>query len=179
MAELVRPAERYLASFIEALHEGYNRDTLRPETPESIAQVEADPMAFLQSQLTPPETFVQPDGSLGRAVPWTPLWWVEGDRFLGTVHVRHELSESLSKVGGHVGYAMRPSARGQGHASAALAAGLDWIRANLPLTRVLLTVNPNNPHSIRVIEKNGGVHTQTIPHIWRPGEQAMHYWIEL
>lgn len=179
MAELVAPHVRYMASFLEALHEGYSRDNLRPETPESIAEVVADPAAFLESQLNPPDTFIQPDGALGRAMPWTALWWVEGDRFLGTVHVRHELNESLSKVGGHVGYAMRPSARGQGHATAALAAGLNWIRANLPLKRVLLTVNPNNPHSIRVIQKNGGVHTQTIPHIWRPGEEAMHFWIAL
>ncbi|MCI3133931.1 GNAT family N-acetyltransferase [Phenylobacterium aquaticum] len=179
MAELVVPHVRYMASFLEALHEGYSRDNLRPETPKSIAEVEADPLAFLDSQLNPPDTFVQPDGSLGQAMPWTALWWVENYRFLGTVHVRHELNESLSRVGGHVGYAMRPSARGQGHASAALAAGLDWIRANLPLKRVLLTVNPSNSHSIRVIQKNGGVHTQTVPHIWRPGEEAMHFWIEL
>ena len=74
---------------------------------------------------------------------------------------------------------MRPAARGKGYASAILAEGLGWIRANLPLTRVLLTVNKLNPASIRVIEKNGGVFTQAVPHLWHPGETALHYWIDL
>ena len=42
MPHLVRPAMAQMASFIEALREGYSRDTLRPETPESIAQVAAE-----------------------------------------------------------------------------------------------------------------------------------------
>lgn len=179
MPELARPDARQVASFIAAMKEGYSRDTLRPETPQSITLVEADPDGFLRSQLSPPRTVILPDGSTGQAVPSTVLWWVEGDEFLGSFHIRHELNEALSKVGGHLGYAVRPGARSQGHASAILAAGLDWVRTNLPLKRVLLTVNTANAHSIRVVEKNGGVHTATLPHIWRPGEQIMHFWIEL
>ena len=179
MPKFARPERRYMASFIEALHEGYSRDTLRAETPETIAAIEADPVGFLHGQLYPTGTVTLPDGSVGQAVPATVLWWVEGDRFLGSFHIRHELNDNLEKVGGHLGYTVRPGARGQGHASAMLAAGLDWVRANLPLKRVLLTVNPTNPHSIRVIEKNGGVHTDTIPHLWRDGEEARHYWITL
>lgn len=168
-----------MPSFVEALKEGYARDTLRPETPESIAAVEADAGDFLRSQLEPPTTVVLPDGTTGPAVPSTVLWWVDGDTFLGSFHIRHELNDSLEKVGGHLGYSVRPGVRGHGHASAMLASGLDWVRANLPLKRVLLTVSVTNRHSIRVIEKNGGVHTDTVDHIWRPGEQARHYWIEL
>lgn len=179
MPQLVAPDARHLPSFIAALKEGYSRDTLRAETPESIALVEADPMGFLKSQLAPPTTVILPDGSMGQAVPHTVLWWTEGDAFLGSVHVRHGLNEFLAQVGGHVGYAMRPSVHGQGHASAALAAGLAWTRANLPLERVLLTVSSENRASIRVIEKNGGVFEKAIEHIWRPGEIALHYWIEL
>ncbi len=179
MPQLVAPDARHLPSFIAALKEGYSRDTLRAETPESIALVEADPMGFLKSQLAPPTTVILPDGSMGQAVPHTVLWWTEGDAFLGSVHVRHGLNEFLAQVGGHVGYAMRPSVHGQGHASAALAAGLAWTRANLPLERVLLTVSSENRASIRVIEKNGGVFDKAIEHIWRPGEIALHYWIEL
>jgi len=168
-----------MPSFVAAMREGYARDTLRPETPESIAEVADDPAAFVASQLAPPTTITLPDGSQGAAAPYTVLWYAEGDEFLGSLHIRHHLNENLEKVGGHVGYAVRPSARGQGHASAILAAGLDHIRAHLPLERVLLTVNAQNPASIRVIEKNGGVHTASIPHLWIPGDTALHYWIEL
>lgn len=179
MPKLVLPALAYAPSFVAALREGYNRDTLRAETPESIAAVEADLAAFVESQLTPPAFVTLPDGGQGPAVPFTTLWYVEGDEFLGAISIRHHLNENLEKVGGHVGYVVRPAARGKGYASAILAEGLGWIRANLPLTRVLLTVNKLNPASIRVIEKNGGVFTQALPHIWRPGETALHYWIDL
>ena len=168
-----------MPSFVAAMREGYARDTLRPETPESIAELAGDPAAFVASQLAPPTSVTLPDGSQGPAVPYTVLWYVEGAEFLGSLHIRHHLNANLEKVGGHVGYAVRPSARGRGHASAILAAGLDYIRANLPLTRVLLTVNQLNLASIRVIEKNGGVFSQAIPHLWRPGETALHYWIDL
>lgn len=168
-----------MPSFLDALREGYSRDTLRAETPESIAEIAADPEAFIESQRNPPTTVTLPDGGQGAAVPSTVLWYVEAEAFLGSFHVRHHLNENLEKVGGHVGYAVRPSARGHGHASAMLAEGLDHIRANLPLRRVLLTVNALNPASIKVIEKNGGVHTASVPHIWRPGETALHYWIAL
>ena len=168
-----------MPSFLEALREGYSRDTLRAETPESIAEVAADPAAFIDNLLDPPTSLTLPDGSQGAAVPSTTLWYVDGATFLGALYIRHHLNENLEKVGGHVGYAVRPGARGHGYASAMLAQGLDYIRANLPLQRVLLTVNALNPASIRVIEKNGGQHTASIPHIWRPGETALRYWIAL
>ena len=179
MPQLVRPDARWVASFVDALREGYRRDTLRPETAEMIAEVERDPEGFLEDLRNPPTTLILPDGSSGSRVPSTTLWWVEGDTFLGSLGVRHELNATLEVLGGHVGYAVRPSARGQGHATAILAAGLDWVRANLPLERVLLTINTANVPSIRVAEKTGGVHTRTVPHLWHAGEEAAHYWIEL
>jgi predicted acetyltransferase len=56
---------------------------------------------------------------------------------------------------------------------------LGHVRAHLPLERVMLTVNTNNPHSIRVIEKNGGVLQDTIAHPWIEGDQGRRYWIDL
>ena len=176
---LVTPDSRYLKSFVAALREGFDRDTLRPETAESIREVASDPQGFLESLLNPPKHITLPDGRVGRAVPSTSLWWVEGQEFLGWANVRHELDERLSKVGGHVGYAIRPKARGQGHAKALLAAALLWVGENLPLTRVMLTVSPSNTASIRVIEANAGVFTAEVDHTWRPGETALQYWIDI
>ncbi|OYU71707.1 MAG: GNAT family N-acetyltransferase [Alphaproteobacteria bacterium PA2] len=176
---LVTPDSRYLRSFVAALREGFDRDTLRPETAETIAEVASDPEAFLESQLTPPRHITLPNGRVGRAVPSTSLWWVEGTEFLGWANIRHDLDERLSKVGGHIGYAVRPGARGQGHATAILAAALLWIGDNLPLKRVMLTVSPTNTASIRVIEANGGVFTAEVDHTWRPGETALQFWIDI
>jgi predicted acetyltransferase len=169
----------YMASFVDALREGYSRDTLREETPETIAAVAEAPAWFLRSLLDPPTTIVLPDGSIGPRAPETHLWLVENETFLGSVSVRHSLTPVLEQWGGHVGYAVRPSAQGQGHASAMLAGMLDHIRQHLPLERVTLTANTKNVASIRVIEKNGGVLRDEIDHPWIPGDRGRRYWIQI
>jgi predicted acetyltransferase len=178
MPRLVRPAIQHMASFVDAMCEGYSRDTLRPETPETIAAIAEDPAWFLGLQLDPPTTVVLPDGTTGERVPETILWYVEGDEFLGSVHLRHWLNDTLTLWGGHVGYAVRPSAQGRGYASVMLAGMLDHARGR-DLDRVMLTVNTKNPASIRVIEKNGGVLQDIIPHPWVEGDEGRRYWIAL
>ncbi len=179
MPRLGRPAIEHMASFVDAMREGYSRDTLRPETPETIAAIAEDPAWFLGLQLDPPTTLVLPDGTIGQRVPETILWYVEGDEFLGSVHLRHWLNDTLAAWGGHVGYAVRPSAQGRGYATAMLAGMMDHARARGDLDRVMLTVNTKNPASIRVIEKNGGVLQDTIPHPWVEGDEGRRYWIAL
>ena len=179
MPVLVRPAMAHMASFVSAMLEGYSRDTLRPETPEGIAQIADNPEWFLRQLNEPPTTIVLPDGTVGPRVAETRFWYVEGDIFIGDIAVRHRLSPMLEQWGGHIGYAVRPSGWGQGHASAMLAGMLDYVRDNLPLERVTLTANVKNGASIRVIEKNGGVLEGEIPSPWIEGEFGYRYWIAL
>jgi len=179
MPHLVRPDMARMASLVDAMREGYSRDTLRPETPETIAAIADAPGWFLRQLHDPPTTIVLPDGSLGPRVPETHLWYVEDDQFLGSISVRHSLTPRLEQWGGHIGYAVRPSAWGRGHASAMLAGMLDHVRANLPLERVMLTANTRNAASIRVIEKNGGQFADEVPHPWVPGDFGRRYWIAL
>jgi predicted acetyltransferase len=176
---LVTPAMAHMASFVAALKEGYQRDTLRPEDPGAIAQIEREPQWFLRQVNHPPAHIVLPDGTLGERALETQLWYIEGDEFLGSISVRHSLTPILEQWGGHVGYAVRPSAQGRGYASAMLAGMLDHIRANLPLERVTLTVNLNNPASMRVVEKNGGVFRDEVDHPWIEGDRGRRYWIDL
>ncbi|MEU8119276.1 GNAT family protein [Spirillospora sp. NPDC049024] len=56
-----------------------------------------------------------------------------------------------------VGYGMRPSARGRGHATEALSLISDWALRTCGLFRVELRAMVNNPASIRVAEKAGYV----------------------
>ena len=90
------------------------------------------------------------------AVPATELWWVDGDVFIGRLQLRHRLNSLLLEVGGHIGYDVRPSARRQGHATAMLHAALPFAKA-VGIDPALLTCNPTNLASRRVIERNGGV----------------------
>jgi predicted acetyltransferase len=179
MPALVRPEMAHMPSFVAALREGYSRDSLRAETPETIAAIADAPAWFLRALHDPPTTIVLPDGTIGERVPETHLWYVEGDEFLGSISVRHSLNAALEQWGGHVGYAVRPSAQGQGHATAMLAAMLGHIREHLPLDRVTLTANVDNIASLRVIEKNGGTLRDEIDHPWVPGDRGRRYWIAL
>ncbi|MHA7291563.1 GNAT family N-acetyltransferase [Arthrobacter sp. MDT3-24] len=85
-------------------------------------------------------------------VPCTYLWIVEGDTFLGSLAIRHELNDFLLNEGGHIGYSVGPSARRRGHAAAALADALPMSR-RLGIARVLLTCDENNAGSGRLSKR--------------------------
>jgi predicted acetyltransferase len=89
-------------------------------------------------------------------VPSTNLWWVEGDEYLGRIAIRHRLTDSLRRIGGHIGYDVRPSRRREGHATAMLAAALP-VAHRLGIDPALITCDTHNVASRRVIEANGGV----------------------
>ncbi|MEC3976261.1 GNAT family N-acetyltransferase [Amycolatopsis sp. H20-H5] len=87
---------------------------------------------------------------------------MDGNRYLGRVRLNLELNDELREFGGHIGYDIRPSARGQGHATALLAATLQLARG-LGIPTALLTCAPENTASRRVIERNGGVLSDVSP----------------
>jgi predicted acetyltransferase len=155
--EFVEPDTRFHASYVAAYKEFHEQDgpggspfvqhELRLiESPEAfaafVAALHADPL---------PET-PRPDWK----VPQTTLWWVDGDDFIGRLGLRHYLTPALRKMGGHIGYDVRPSRRREGHASRMLAAALP-IAKSLGLDQVLLTCDEDNIGSQKVIEDNGGV----------------------
>jgi predicted acetyltransferase len=86
----------------------------------------------------------------------TTRWIVEDGRVLGSISMRHELNDFLRRVGGHIGYGIRPSERRRGLASWALAQMLDQAR-RIGIDRVLLTCVDSNLGSRAVIEGAGGV----------------------
>ena len=86
----------------------------------------------------------------------TYRWIVEGDRVLGGIALRHELTDYLLRVAGHVGYGIRPSARRRGLATWALGRMLGEARA-LGLDRVLVVCEVDNLASAKTIEHHGGV----------------------
>ena len=89
-------------------------------------------------------------------VPSTIFWYVSGEYYVGTLVVRHRLTPELDEAGGHVGYHVVAPWRRQGHATRMLAAGLRECR-RLGLSQVLVTCDPGNEPSRKVILANGGV----------------------
>ena len=101
-------------------------------------------------------------------------WITDGsgadEEVVGFLALRHALTPWLLEEGGHIGYSVRPSRRGQGHAGHALALAVRRA-AELGLDRVLLTCDEPNVASARTIERNGGVYEDT-----RHGKRR--YWID-
>lgn len=92
-------------------------------------------------------------------VPSTTWWWVEpeADRlaYLGRIALRHRLNDNLLQEGGHIGFDVRRSRRGEGHASAMLKEVLRRC-PSYGIQRALITCNEDNTASRRTIEANGG-----------------------
>jgi predicted acetyltransferase len=89
-------------------------------------------------------------------VPASYRWILDDDRLVGTITVRDRLTDSLLVVGGHIGYAVRPSARRRGVATAALRLALG-LAARHGIDPVLITCEDDNVASARTIEASGGV----------------------
>lgn len=90
-------------------------------------------------------------------VPATYLWLVDGTEFIGEVSIRHCLTDTLLRYGGHIGYGIRHSQWHRGNGTAMLAMALPYAKRKLGLNRVLITCDDDNTASARVIEKNGGI----------------------
>lgn len=102
-------------------------------------------------------------------VPCSFRWIADGDELVGFIAIRHDLNDFLREQGGHIGYSVRPSRRGEGIATEALRQAVDVART-LEIAPVLLTCDEDNAGSRRVIEVNGGVFEDS-----RQGKRR--YWI--
>lgn len=118
------------------------------------------------------------DGLPPGVVPQQTYWLLKsGAEIVAEIRLRPRLTPPFERHNGHIGYNTRPSRRGRGYATAALALALAEARGQ-GLARVMLTVEGDNPASVRVIEKNGGRldWRRTDP---ATGETVSCYWVEL
>lgn len=83
-------------------------------------------------------------------------WAIISDKIVGRISLRHELNDFLAKAGGHIGYIVRPTWRGQGVATEMLRQVLMADRAR-SIGKLLLTCDDDNVASEKTIVKNGGV----------------------
>ncbi|MCK7485038.1 MAG: GNAT family N-acetyltransferase [Bacillus subtilis] len=101
--------------------------------------------------------------------------FMEGNAIVGAVSIRHELNERLLMTGGHIGYGIRPTRRGEGLAKIMLSLALDKVR-NLGIQEVLMTCYRDNLRSARTIQACGGVKENEV---LLDGKWEERYWITL
>lgn len=88
---------------------------------------------------------------------------------MGRLSIRHQLADALRKMGGHIGYDVRPSARGRGHATSMLRAGLR-VASGMGIDPALVTCDETNVASRKAIEHNGGL-------LWQTGDGKLRFWV--
>jgi len=99
------------------------------------------------------------------------------NKIIGSIQLRHHLTEELLLDGGNIGYGIRPSERGKGYGDKQLSLLLSEAKL-LGLSKVMISCSKDNRASAKVILRNGGVLTGEG---FDPdeGEVTEIYWIEI
>jgi predicted acetyltransferase len=171
MAALVEPSEAYLADFFAAEREFLVADGER--IMHRYAELLDRPSDYLRQVLAEQGQRPAEPGRVAASV----FWLVDDEKYIGRVNLRHRLNPRLRRMGGHIGYEIRPSMRRRGHGTQVLALAMERAR-NIGLRRVLLVCADDNIGSWRIIEANGGVLEGTFRVRERP-EPIRRYWIDL
>ena len=90
--------------------------------------------------------------------------------------MRHHINHPILRTwGGHCGYTVRPSERGNGYAKEMLRLNLGNAK-ELGIEKLLITCHFNNAASEKAIIANGGVYEKTIV---IDGIEIKRYWITI
>jgi predicted acetyltransferase len=168
MIQLVKPLIKYKDSFFEAIEEfekeekGYSEffDEYKNKFDDFILKLENAEKGI---------------GLEEGYVPYTYMFLVDDNKYIGTVTIRHKLNEVLEKEGGHIGYDIRPSMRRKGYGTEILKLSLP-IAKQIGLNRVMLTCDDNNIASWKIMEKNGAVIDEKYDY---KGRYKRRYWIDI
>jgi predicted acetyltransferase len=140
---------------LEASYRGFVRECVargEPLVPFTLGLPHHHFEAFLANLAA----FARGEGLPDGFVPHSSYWLVRDDvEIVGVSNVRHRLTASLRQEGGHIGYGVRPSTRGRGHATELLRQTLARAR-DQGIRTALVTCARGNVASARTILGNGG-----------------------
>ena len=105
-------------------------------------------------------------------VETSTMFYFKDEAIVGAVNIRYQLNESLTRIGGHVGYGVASSQRGKGYAKEMLGHALDILKTK-QVKYVLMTCNPYNDASQKVIKKHGGYEINSYIKKKRPASKSI------
>jgi predicted acetyltransferase len=168
----IKPSIEYAAAFVAMLDEF---DAIDPHNTEFYSPARADFRAYVQSLKDEEAGANLPPGF----VPCTHRWLVTSDgEVVGVSRLRHSISTPfLAQHGGHIGYDVAPSRRGNGYGHFALAVALREAR-RIGLDRVLIYAAEGNAPSRATVKRAGGVlDSVNYSEFWN--EPLCKYWVTL
>ena len=172
MLKLVKPDVKYKSQIEEVIKEVENNSNM-DSSGRWYIEINMDKFEeFIKDKLNQEKGIDLKEGF----VSCTTFWVVdEKDKYIGRISLRHKLTEELLKIGGHIGYDVRPSERRKGYCSKMLELCLQEAKT-MGLKKVLMTCDYDNVGSKKVIEKNGGkLESQSNYN----GKLIRRYWIDL
>ena len=145
--ELIKPEQKYLQSYYEACLEtwGYVHDGYILHNPAEYDKWKTHIFEDYENQ----------EKGIGLSegfVSSVTFWAVDGDKYIGTVNIRPELSERLKEYGGHIGIVIRKSCRKMGYGESFGKMALNKV-FQMGVKEVLLTCEETNIGSRRILEK--------------------------
>jgi predicted acetyltransferase len=159
---LVWPSLEYLDSYEAALKQGWGADNTRPleSAREELEKIARDRLQFVESLVdieAKGANITLPDGTQVPRLPGYRKWLWDGE-FCGSIGFRWQAgTEALPEYClGHIGYSVVPWKRRKGYATQALRQLLPHAK-ELGMKYVVLTTQPENEASQKVILANGGV----------------------
>ena len=82
-------------------------------------------------------------------------------KMVGCMQVHNVLTQRMKDYTGHVGYSVRPSARGKGYAKKMLAKAVDFLKS-FGFDEIFVSCIPENEPSKKTILANGGEYVETV-----------------
>lgn len=169
---LVKPTASHRAQVLEFRDEFIRNQETAHGTAE-IGNTESFE-AWLQASIDGQRQETAPEGK----VPATQYLGVRASdhRLVGMLQIRHSLNEHLRIHGGHIGYCVRKSERRKGYATQMLRQAVS-ICKSMGIHNIMLTCDPENIASAKVIQANGGTYTKQV--VLDDKSKLDHYWIKL
>ena len=147
--KLIKPTVELMKAYIEFIHEFH---AAGEEHVHGVGGIDID---NFEESVCKELGYAKGIGLPENCVPSNTYWFLSQGGIIGTCNLRHQLNDFLKSYGGHVGYSIRPSQRGEGYGTQILRLALEKART-LGIGRVLITCDDDNIASVRVIEKNSG-----------------------
>ncbi|MFW6311278.1 MAG: GNAT family N-acetyltransferase, partial [Nanoarchaeota archaeon] len=73
-------------------------------------------------------------------VPNSTYWYIVDHKIVGVINIRHYLTSQLQRIGGHIGYGVRPSRRRKGYGTEMLKHALKKAK-EIGINEALITCN--------------------------------------
>jgi len=141
------PDAQYKKSFIAAIRE-FEREGVRPPWQYDKLENHFDEyVATLKAAA---------DDPMPGLVPQSTYWLIADGAYAGTINIRHRLTNSLKRYGGHIGYRIRPMMRRKGYGTLQLKLALPKVWS-MGISKALITCDDDNIGSQKIIEANGGI----------------------